>query len=127
MNSQSNKEIKHFVSGNKKAQDVSQEEKDDLIVYAALKFPQYTISDLYEKIPYKLVVRMVKIARKDDAEFFLKLNTIINGPNSKDKSHKAYKELIESLIKVIEPNKKKTNKSIEDQNAELLRMSMGMK
>ena len=116
----------NFVSQEKKNLDISQDEKDDLIIYVALKYQQYTIKELYEDVPFRLILRMAKIAKKQDAEFFLTLNSIINGPNSKDKLHKTYKDTIDNLVKIIKDNSKSKPKTIEEQNQELLKMSMGI-
>ena len=119
----------NFVSQEKKNKslEISQDEKDDLIVFVALKYQQYTIKELYEDVPFRLILRMAKIAKKQEAETFLILNNLINGPNSKDKSHKAYKDTIDNLIKIIKDNSSKSKpKTIEEQNQELLKMSMGI-
>ena len=115
----------NFVSKDKKNLDISQDEKDDLIIYVALKYQQYTIKELYEDVPFRLILRMAKIAKKQEAETFLILNNLINGPNSRDKTHKVYKDTIDNLIKIIKDNSSKP-KTIEEQNQELLKMSMGI-
>lgn len=73
----------------------------ETIAYLALKYPQYTIKELYEEVPAKWFPTLIKIAKRDDAERLLLLNNIINGPNSKDKSKRAYKKTIESLSDLL--------------------------
>lgn len=73
----------------------------ETLAYLALKYPQYTIKELYEDIPAQWFPTMIKVAKRDQAEFLLLLNNIINGPNSKDKSHRAYKKTIESLSELL--------------------------
>lgn len=69
--------------------------------YVALKYPQYTIKQVYEDIPAKWIPTMVKVAKKEQAETLLLLNNIINGPNAKDKSKRAYKKTIDALSSLL--------------------------
>lgn len=73
----------------------------ETIAYLALKYPQYTIKELYEDIPAKWFPILIKVAKRDDAERLLLLNNIINGPNAKDKSKRAYKKTIDSLSELL--------------------------
>lgn len=74
----------------------------DVVAYLALKYPQYTLKQLYEEVPAKWFPFMIRAAKRDEAEKFLLLNNIINGPNAKDKSKKAYRKTIDTLQSLLE-------------------------
>ena len=76
-------------------------EELETVIYLALKYPQYTIQQLYEEVPAKWFPYMVRVAKKEQAEQLILLNNIINGPNAKDKSKRAYKKTIEALSDML--------------------------
>ena len=77
------------------------EDELETLAYLALKYPQYTIEQLYSEIPAKWFPTMIKVAKRDQAEQLLLLNNIINGPNAKDKSKSAYKKTIKALSELL--------------------------
>jgi len=85
---------------------------EDLYLYVCYKYPQYTLEDLYSKVPQKQIPLLAETAQKDDARFLLTLNNIINGPNVKGKNKKAYKETISRLQSIVE-GKNKNHKTIK--------------
>ena len=82
-------------------QKASPQTELETMAYLALKYPQYTIQQLYEDIPAKWLPVMIKVAKRDEAEKLLLLNNIVNGPNAKDKSKSAYKKTIDTLGKLL--------------------------
>ena len=82
-------------------QKASSQTELETMAYLALKYPQYTITQLYEEVPAKWLPIMIKVAKRDEAEKLLLLNNIVNGPNAKDKSKSAYKKTIDTLNKLL--------------------------
>lgn len=74
----------------------------EMCLYVALKYPQYTFTELYECLPSAFVKKLYNTAQKDRAQTLLLLNSIINGPNEKSQSKKNYRDTIRSLIDVLE-------------------------
>ena len=68
----------------------------------AMSFPQYRVEELMEEVPLKLVKGLYKEANRRRAENLLLLNAIINGPNSKSKTKKEYKDTIKHLTQELE-------------------------
>lgn len=58
-------------------------------------YPQYTLEDVYERLPAYKVRALIKVARREQANQLLLLNGIIHGPNAKRKEQ--YKKLIKHL------------------------------
>lgn len=69
-----------------------------IIYRVALHYPQYTIAQLYNEVPYNQVVHMYATINSEFAERMLTLNTVINGPNAKNKS--IYGKTIKQLSKI---------------------------
>lgn len=63
-------------------------------------YPQYTLKDIDENLPAYQVAAMIKVARREQANFLLLLNGIIHGPNAKNKQ--PYKKLLKNLAKQSE-------------------------
>ena len=63
----------------------------------AYYYNQYTLEDVLEMRP-NVVYLLLTVAQKKEAEFFLTLNAVINGPNAKSKS--TYKKVINNLAKI---------------------------
>lgn len=55
---------------------------DDTLATFCYKFPQYTFSQA-ERLPYKRVLQMLKIARKLDAQRMIELVNIAAAPHTK--------------------------------------------
>lgn len=70
------------------------------VATVALFYPQYTLQDIYTKLPAYQISAMIKVARREQANFLLLLHGIIHGPNSKNKS--AYRQLLRNLAKQAE-------------------------
>lgn len=58
-------------------------------------YPQYTLEDIYERLPAYQVSAMIKVARREQANQLLLLNGIIHGPNAKRQEQ--YRKLIKNL------------------------------
>lgn len=99
---------KEFTTSGQKNPEKTQKERkkqeEDLFYYVALKYPQYTVKDLYENIPVKQVTAMAKKAQVEEAKWFLTLNTIINGPNVKSKRKTEYEKTISDLVRIVDPD-----------------------
>lgn len=63
-------------------------------------YPQYTLQQIYSELPAYQVAAMIKVARREQANFLLLLNGIIHGPNAKNKQ--PYKKLLKNLAKQSE-------------------------
>lgn len=66
----------------------------------AFYYPQYTLQQIYEELPAYQVAAMIKVARREQANFLLLLNGIIHGPNAKNTQ--PYKKLLKNLTKQLE-------------------------
>ena len=87
----------------RKSSKISDDEAfDRMIILVGMKFPQYTLEQLRDEIPFKQVTKMYKEINRRRAETLLLLNGIINGPNSKSKSHSEYKNIIKELSDELE-------------------------
>lgn len=75
---------------------------DRMICLVGMKYPQYTLEQLANEIPLRQVKMMAKEINRRRAETLLLLNGIINGPNSKSKSKKEYKDIIKELSDELE-------------------------
>lgn len=86
----------------RKVSKVSDDEAfDRMIMQVGMKYPQYTLEQLRDEVPYRQLVKMYKESNRRRAETLLLLNGIINGPNAKEKSKREYKEIINSLMKEL--------------------------
>lgn len=66
----------------------------------AFYYPQYTLKQIDEELPAYQIEAMIKVARREQANFLLLLNGIIHGPNAKNKQ--PYKKLLKNLGKQTE-------------------------
>lgn len=79
-----------------------QSSQSDLLDGLALfcyKFPQYTFAEA-RKMPYKRILHMLKVAKKEDARTMLELVRIVAAPHSK--KGKMVQEMIQYYKGIIE-------------------------
>lgn len=97
------KKIYKFKNTRLKENKVSEDEmifREACVV--AMHFTQYTLEDLINNVPLKVLNKMYREVNRRRAETLLLLNGVINGPNSKSKSKKEYKDIINQLSKDLE-------------------------
>ena len=71
---------------------------EDLLALFCLYFPQYKFHEA-RKMPYKRVIQMLKVARKEEAKRFLELTQIVAAPHTK--RGKGVKQLLDHYKKSI--------------------------
>ena len=82
----------------RKSNQLSEEEAfERMICIVGMKYPQYSLEQLRDEIPFRQLKRMFKEINRRRAETLLLLNGIINGPNAKSKSKSEYKNIIKEL------------------------------
>lgn len=100
---QETKKVFKLQNQRKSQKKISEDEAyNRIILLVAQHYNQYTIEQLKDEIPFKQVKMMAKEINRRRAETLLLLNGIINGPNSKSKSHSEFKSIIKELSEELE-------------------------
>lgn len=79
----------------------SRELADDLIAKFCFNFPQYTFAQA-KKLPYKRVVQMLRVARREEARRMFELMQVVAAPKTKKGS--GVKKVLEYYQDIMEGN-----------------------
>lgn len=100
---QETKKVFKLKNQRRATKNLSQDEAiNRMILLVAQYYNQYTIEQIKNEIPLRQVKQMYASINRRRAETLLLLNGIINGPNSKSKSKKEYKDIIKELSNELE-------------------------